>query len=182
MDSAMELLQIRLQSLRLTYSFPVLDAEWVCGISRSSINFWERGLRTPSADGILQIAFSYGVSIDWLFGLSDIKYISAPICRSESIYLIKEDLLQRALLDFSGNQQYAKELFSRYCSEVSNGEFSLQARADVIVSCLYLRGYDNYFAADSKRTPTLQQKGRMYNMKEGLFKILETKKPLNDLI
>ena len=65
MDSAMELLQIRLQSLRLTYSFPVLDAEWVCGISRSSINFWERGLRTPSADGILQIAFSYGVSIDW---------------------------------------------------------------------------------------------------------------------
>ena len=101
--------------------------------------------------------------------------------KSESIYLIRENLLQKALVDFSGSQLYAKELFSRYCSEVSNGEFSLQARADVIVSCLYLRGYDDYFAADSKRIPTLQQKDRMHKMKEGLFKILEAKKPLNDL-
>ncbi len=179
MDFYMEMLQKRLQSLRLAYSLPVLDAEWVCGVSRSSINFWERGKRIPSADGLLQIASSYGVSTDWLFGLTDTAYTSDSIRCSESIHLVKYNMLQQTLAIIFDDDKYAAELFFQYGNNVE--AVSLQARADVIVSCLYLRGYDNYFSADPKRAPVAQQKARMYEMRDGLLKVLKTKEPFSTL-
>ena len=187
MDFFMGMLQKRLQSLRLAYSLPVLDAEWVCGVSRSSINFWERGKRIPSADGLLQIASSYGVSIDWLLGLTDTAYTSDSIRCSESMHLVKNNLLYQALTEIFNDDKYASELFLHYGNTVDS--FSFQARADIIVSCLYLRGYDNYFAADPKRKPVAdpkrkpvaQQKARMYEMRDGLLRVLKTKEPFSSL-
>ena len=179
MNFFMKTLQNRLQCLRLAYSLPVLDAEWVCGISHSSINFWERGKRIPSADGLLQIASSFGVSTDWLFGISDTAYTSDSIRCSESLHLVKDNLLRQTLASVFDDNKYAAELFFQYGNNVE--AFSLQSRADVVVSCLYLRGYGNYFAADPKRTPVAQQKARMYEMRDGLLKVLKTKEPFSTL-
>lgn len=182
MFSSVEILQKRLQSLRLTYSFPVFDAEWVCGISRSSINFWERGLRMPSADGILQIASSYGVSTDWLYGITDTAYTVDSVRYSECIHLLREKLLYTALTNVYNDDKYVDELFYEYGNKNSRESYPLEARANVIVSCLYLSGYANYFAVDATRTPAAQQKIRMYEMKEGLLNVVKTKKPFASLL
>ena len=87
--------------------------------------------------------------------------------------------VHQALISFFNDDKYASELFLHYGNSVDS--YSFHARADIIVSCLYLRGYDNYFAADPKRKPVAQQKARMYEMRDGLLRVLKTKEPFSSL-
>ena len=41
------------------------------GFSQSAIAYWERGERTPSVEVIIKLAKFFGVSTDYLLGLSD---------------------------------------------------------------------------------------------------------------
>ena len=110
---------------------------------------------------------------------ADYSYTSDSIRCSEGIHLVKNNVLHHALTDIFNDDKYASELFLHYGNTVDS--FSFQARADIIVSCLYLRGYDNYFAADPKRNPVAQQKARMYEMRDGLLRVLKTKEPFSTL-
>ena len=56
----------------------------------------------------------------------------------------------------------------------------LQSRADIVVCCLYLQGYDKYFKANPKLNPTLQQKDRWRFFSEGLLSVLMNKKPISN--
>ena len=80
------------------------------------------------------------------------------------------------------DDKYVDELFYEYGNNNSRESYPLEARANVIVSCLYLSGYANYFAVDATRTPAAQQKIRMYEMKEGLLNVVKTKKPFASLL
>ena len=78
------------------------------------------------------------------------------------------------------DDKYVDELFyeygnKEYGNKNSRESYPLEAGANVIVSCLYLSGYANYFAVDATRTPAAQQKIRMYEMKEGAVKRSENK-------
>ena len=42
------------------------------GISRPTINFWYNGQRTPDAESLTILSAKFGVSVDYLLGLSDI--------------------------------------------------------------------------------------------------------------
>ncbi len=181
MDLLAVTLQNRLQMLRNTYSLPVLDAEWVCRVSRSSINFWERGVRIPSADGIRQIASAYGVSTDWVFGISDTAYTPNSVEFAENYHQIRNTLLRCILSKIYSDATVTNELINRYENEVMSNKFPLQSRADIIVCCLYLQGYDNYFNSKPGVEPTIQQKKRMLWFKEMLLKVLQTKKPISNL-
>ena len=85
MENTLPQLSQRLKILRTSYQLPVLETEWVCGISRSALNNWEKGCRIPSADGLYKIASSFGVSIDWLLGISQVPYTRDSIILAESI-------------------------------------------------------------------------------------------------
>lgn len=39
------------------------------GVAQASINYWEKGQRTPSIDMVYLIASYFGVSVDYLLGL-----------------------------------------------------------------------------------------------------------------
>ena len=41
------------------------------GVAREIVAHWERGTRQVKAYHLLQIAQQYGISVDWLLGLSD---------------------------------------------------------------------------------------------------------------
>lgn len=175
----MEKLQNRLLKLRAVYGIPVLDAEWISGISHSTINAWERGTRIPSADGICQIVSAYGVSSDWLFGISDIAYTPDSINFAESVHDISAELITSILSDIFKFVVVAHNLRVE-CYETLRkyDAFPLQARADILVCCLFLQGYDRYFKAKPNLTPTLQQKDRKRLFMEGLIKVLSSKEPI----
>lgn len=49
------------------------------GISRTTINFWYNGERTPGAEYLITLSQSLGVSVDYLLGISDYQPADASI-------------------------------------------------------------------------------------------------------
>lgn len=41
------------------------------GVKQTSYSSWERGIKDPAAQTVAQIASTFGVSADWLLGLSN---------------------------------------------------------------------------------------------------------------
>ena len=41
------------------------------GVKQTSYSSWERGVKDPAAQTVAQISSTFGVSADWLLGLSD---------------------------------------------------------------------------------------------------------------
>ncbi len=168
-----EIMQNRLKVLRNAYSLPLLEAELVSGVSHSSLNFWERGTRMPSAEGIFQTAAKFGVSSDWLFGISNVPHTRDSVNIGESQLIITDSLLYNVLMGFNGEHD-VKNLVDLYSSNIRNKTYSYHARADIIVCCLFLSGFSNYFKPNAGNIATLQQKGRMMTFRENLISLLKT--------
>ncbi len=141
----METLQKRLQLLRSAYGVPMLDAEWISGISRSSINTWERGTRIPSGDGLYQIASAFGVSTDWLFGISDTVFTPESVVSAEVVHNVSSSFLKKMIINIATDNPVKDDILSVCLDAIYRyNSFPLQARADIMVCCLYLQGYDRY--------------------------------------
>ena len=61
----------RLKELRLEKGLSQEQLAKETDLSRSAIGFWENGQRVPSALAIITLAKYFGVSADYLLGLSD---------------------------------------------------------------------------------------------------------------
>lgn len=61
----------RLKELRKERNMSELQLEKVLGVSSTTINRWERGLRVPNLDSLVLLARFFDVSIDYLCGLED---------------------------------------------------------------------------------------------------------------
>ena len=59
----------RLRELRGTTSQCEFAAK--IGVKQTSYSSWERGVKDPAAQTVAQISSTFGVSADWLLGLSD---------------------------------------------------------------------------------------------------------------
>ena len=59
----------RLRALRGAMSQSDFAAK--IGVKQTSYSSWERGIKDPAAQTVAQIANTFGVSADWLLGLSD---------------------------------------------------------------------------------------------------------------
>lgn len=68
-----QILGDRLKSLREEKGISQEDLATALGISRLSVGNYERSIRTPEAETIIKIAKYFGVSSDYLLGLSDVK-------------------------------------------------------------------------------------------------------------
>lgn len=61
----------RLKELRLERNISTVKLATAIGVSNSIISRWENGLRVPSIDHLYNIAKYFGVTSDYLIGLSD---------------------------------------------------------------------------------------------------------------
>ena len=63
----------QLKTLRQEYNLSQQELADKIGISKSSINMYERGEREPGIETVKRIADFFNVDVDYLFGVSDIK-------------------------------------------------------------------------------------------------------------
>lgn len=61
----------RLRELRGVQSQTEFSAK--IGVKQTSYSSWERGVKDPAAQTLARIASTFGVSADWLLGLSDVR-------------------------------------------------------------------------------------------------------------
>ncbi len=67
----MEVFIERLKNLRIERNLSQLQMAKQSGISRSAIQMWESGKREPGARAIIALSKFFGVTADYLLGLSD---------------------------------------------------------------------------------------------------------------
>lgn len=175
MTDIKQVLPERLKELRAKYHFTVQETEWISGVSRSALNTWERGTRTASADGLYQIATAFGVSMDWLYGLTTTRYTDDSIAAAESIYVshsLLKDVLENMVNVYNSSVSLRKKLLEKYyCKE----NLSLQLRADVLVYCLFLHNfYTVFYVKSCKKEPSAQQLRTRNEVEKSLFLILTT--------
>ena len=60
------------------------------GITRNGVNSWEQALSIPSPNYIVELSKLFGVSTDYLFGLSNQASINVSGLSDEDIALISE--------------------------------------------------------------------------------------------
>lgn len=77
----MSVLSDRLLSVRENMKIPRTKAAKDIGISRASLEFYEKGKRIPDADIICSLANYYKVSADYLLGRTDIESVDIDIQR-----------------------------------------------------------------------------------------------------
>lgn len=137
----LNILQQRLKTIRNTYQFTVNDAAALCGVGKSAVNYWENGKRVPAINCLYGIATAYGVSIDWLCGISEDRYTSASVACGEECYPIDGDMIDE-LFGFSTAPMTKEEclalekdinLFVRLRPAIP-----LNIRADILVLTHYL--------------------------------------------
>lgn len=76
MQYKLKTLARRLKERRAELGLSLEDVSDEIDYSVSTISTWETGIRQPRADGLFWISKFYDVSVDWLLGLSDEKYVS----------------------------------------------------------------------------------------------------------
>lgn len=67
----MEQLPSRLKSLRLSRGYSKTALGSKLGVSRRTVYAWEIGEKEPTTSNIVQLARLYGITSDYLLGLSD---------------------------------------------------------------------------------------------------------------
>ena len=82
------IIQNRLLALRKAYKLTLDEMTSVTEnlMSRATINSWETGVRVPAIDGLQIISSSFGVSIDWLCGISNVPYTEYSVNTAKNIY------------------------------------------------------------------------------------------------
>ena len=61
----------RIRQLRLEDGLSQAQLAQEIGISQSAIGYWEQGSRVPNANAIIALAKYFGVTSDYILGLSD---------------------------------------------------------------------------------------------------------------
>ena len=178
-DFYKELFSNRIFMLRTTYSITILDAEMITGISRSSLNNWERNIRLPSSDGIRDLITAYGVTTNWLFGIDEVVYTPdslefAELCRSMS------KLIETVPIEIPGmNSDEVRAIVTPYLDKKKKKKYSFHSRADILVFYLFLNGYNKYFSQNTNLKPSLQQISKYNSAQRGIIDILQSNEPIS---
>ena len=71
----------RIRQCRIDAGLSQSEAAKLAGISQQSISTYEKGTRIPLAPAIIAMARAYGVTTDYLLGVSDTPMIVTYIAR-----------------------------------------------------------------------------------------------------
>lgn len=89
----------RLRQLRNEQDLSQMEFSRQIGVSKSSVNMYERGEREPNLDTLARIADFFDVDLDYLHGKSDIKKKTAPGAAPAAV---SDDDIKFALFGGSG--------------------------------------------------------------------------------
>ncbi|WP_050637047.1 helix-turn-helix domain-containing protein [Candidatus Stoquefichus sp. SB1] len=78
----------RLKKIRKDRGYTQIIVEKITGIDRSTISAYERGERKPSYDNLIILARLYKVSIDYLCGNSERRFIDTTDVDDQTYYKI----------------------------------------------------------------------------------------------
>ena len=76
-DGDLRVLAQRLRMARASSNMTQGEVAKASGISQSALSLYEQGRREPMAMAIKRLSITYGVSMDWLMGLSNEMATSA---------------------------------------------------------------------------------------------------------
>ena len=179
----------RLNRSRTEYHIPINEMPLLCdGIKKSALNNWESGASVPPITGVYSIALCFGVSIDWLCGLSDDRYTEASVSATESAYPVSDDDFKILVPDmvsctvlhtpgFTDNE--LQEIMQRYRNiETRRSFWSLEARAYIVVLTRYIKMIISTQRESSEASLTsIQQKRLQANHVELLLTIANGRTP-----
>lgn len=111
--TAKEIFAVRLYELREEKGVSRQKAADDLGITRASLEYYEKGKRTPDINTIALIAGYYGVSADYLFGISDCPSTQSDI---------------RMICDYTGLDERVLELFHKEKEMAEEIEISSRQR------------------------------------------------------
>ena len=80
----------KIKALRTTHNFTQAELARKLGITRNGVNSWEQALSIPSPNYIVELSKLFGVSTDYLFGLSEHASINVSGLNNKDIALISE--------------------------------------------------------------------------------------------
>lgn len=98
------LLPSRLRELRKSHNQSQAELSKVLCVSKSTVGLWETGETQPSTEYIFKVAKHYGVSADYLVGVSDSPSLDADI-RAAQEYT---GLSDRAVKSLTGDDDLVK--------------------------------------------------------------------------
>ena len=177
-------LQERLITIRKRYSLPVAESEWICAdVSRSSINAWENGKRLATIDALFTVACTYGVSLDWLCGLTETQYIEESVSAAENaVAEVTYDMLA-TFIDTSKlnpdcfNDDAVRNALNSYLDPKQRKiRWYLETRADIAVLIHYLLAL-GHIVQEKPILLTAKQNARVRDYRRMLAKMLVTGEP-----
>ena len=68
----------RLRSRRIAMGLTLEDLAVQIGVTFSTVSAWEREVRTPQVQNLIDLCIFFQVSADWLLSLSDNPYSLIP--------------------------------------------------------------------------------------------------------
>lgn len=138
-----EKLQHRLKIVRNSYMLPIGDVAIMTGtISKTGLTDWESGRRIPTIDNLYSFALIFGVSVDWLCGMSDTPYTRSSITAAEDAFPITSDVLMH-YANFSDihindiSSKDIKKAVNNYLNPQKRESYPLDARANIILFMRY---------------------------------------------
>jgi len=84
----------KIKALRTAHQLTQAELARKLGITRNGVNSWEQALSIPSPNYIVELSRLFGVSTDYLFGLSDHASINVSGLNTEDVALLS-DLVSR---------------------------------------------------------------------------------------
>lgn len=93
MERTKEVFPERLKMIRREKGLTQAEFADATGVSRQSVYLYEKGLRKPAISVLGKIYENTGVSIEWLIGINEGKYVpSQPKSAEELINIVQENL------------------------------------------------------------------------------------------
>ena len=122
-------------------------------ITETAIRTYEQEARRPTGPGILAIALSYGLSTDWIFGVSDIPYTKSSI----------------------------KVAVQKYKDDYNNENLGLRPDADYTLEAVGNILAIKRFLKVLSRDETNKDRGKGIRLRRDLKTVIETGRPVYEL-
>ena len=80
----------KIKALRASHNLTQAELARKLGVTRNGVNSWEQGLSIPSTNYIVELSKMFGVSTDYLFGLSEQASINVAGLNDADVALLSE--------------------------------------------------------------------------------------------
>jgi transcriptional regulator with XRE-family HTH domain len=80
----------KIKALRTAHNLTQAELARKLGVTRNGVNSWEQGLSIPSTNYIVELSKLFGVSTDYLLGISEQANINVAGLNAKDVALLSE--------------------------------------------------------------------------------------------